>query len=65
MYRMSHQLVNPGWLTLISVIHHLAKLPSRFWQIPITQAESGRQWNTRNPSQQNPVYEHMGRPVYL
>ena len=32
-------------------------------KFPSAQAESGRQWNTRNPSPQNPVYEDVGRPV--
>ena len=27
------------------------------------QAESGREWNTQNPSPQNPVYEDMVHPV--
>ena len=32
-------------------------------KFPSAQAELGSQWNTRNPSQWNPVYEDMGRPV--
>ena len=29
----------------------------------IAQAELGRQWNTRNPSKQNPVSAHLEHPV--
>ena len=32
-------------------------------KFPSAQAESGRQWNTRNPSQQNPVSAQLGHPV--
>ena len=48
--------------TLISVFDQLVQLPSRFCQIPV---RVGRQWNTLNPSPQNPVYEHMGRRPVL
>ena len=65
--RMPDNLLNPlgcpsTWvgLTLTKVFHHLVQLPSRFCQIPISPC---RQWNTQNPSQQNPVSAHLGHPV--
>ena len=52
-----------GWLWFqCSTI--LPSCPAASAKFPSAQAQSGRQWNTRNPSQQNPVYEHMGRPVF-
>ena len=41
----------------------LPSLPAASAKFPSAHAESGRQWNTQNPRQTNPVYEHMGRPV--
>ena len=37
--------------------------PAASAKFPSSQAESGREWNTRNPSRQNPVYEQMNHPV--
>ena len=52
----------PGWLWfLCSTI--LPSCPDSSAKFPSAQAESGRQWNTGNPNQQNPVYENMGCPV--
>ena len=41
----------------------LPSCPATSVKFPSAQVELGRQWNTQNPSQQNPVYKHMGRPV--
>ena len=49
-----------GWLSFgCSTILPSCLAASATFQL--AQAESGRQWNTQNPSQPNPVYEHMGR----
>ena len=52
-----------GMLDLGWVDFDLGVSPSHFCQFPLAQAESGRQWNTQNTSQLNPVYEQMGHPV--
>ena len=54
----------PKWaetFDLCSII--LPSCPAASAKFPSAQAESGRQWNTRNPSQQNPVSSHLGHPV--
>ena len=50
-------------LTLIWVLH--PSCPAASDKFPSAQAELGRQWNTLNSSQPNPVHEHIGRPVTL
>ena len=52
LYRVSHLLMDLGWVDFglgCSTI-----LLSRFCQISPAQAESGRRWNSPNPSQPNP-----------
>ena len=46
-------------LSLIWVRH--PPCPAASAKFPSAQAELGRQWNTQNSSQPNPVHEDMGR----
>ena len=62
-YKMSHVLVDLGWDAFDGVPHILPSCQAASAKFPSAHAESGRQWNTQNPRQPNPVYEHMGRPV--
>ena len=51
-----------GWLWFLcsTILPSCPAAPAKF---PSAQAESGRQWNIRNSSQQNPVSAHFGHPV--
>ena len=64
-YRMSHLLVDLGWVgfTLIWVFHHLAQLPSRFCQIPISPGRIGQTVEHSKFKSTQPSLEHMGHPV--
>ena len=58
-------LADLGWVDFdLSVPPILPSCPAASAKFPSAQAELGRQWNTQNSSQPNPVYEHMGRPVF-
>ena len=61
-YRASHVLEYLGWvdLDLESSPGWWAATVATYW----VTAQAGW-WNIPNPSQQNPVYEDMGRPVFL
>ena len=51
-----------GWLWFgCSTI--LSFCPAASAKFPFAKAESGRHWNTQNPSQPNRVHEEMGHPV--
>ena len=53
-YRASHVLVDLGWVDFDFCVP--PSCPAASAQFPSAQAESGRQLNTQNISQQNPVY---------
>ena len=44
---------------------NLPSYPALSARLPFAQAESGRQWNSINQSQPNPVREVMGHPVCI
>ena len=60
-YRVSHVLVDLGWVDFDFCVP--PRCPAASAKLPSAQAESGEQWNTFNPSQQNPVSAHLGHPV--
>ena len=62
-YRVSHVIVGLAGLTLIRILHHLAQLPSNFYQITISLGWIGQTEETQNPRQNNPGYEQIERTV--
>ena len=50
-------------MTWISVFQHLAGYLAASAIIPVATAELGKQWNNRNQSQPNPVFDQMGHPA--
>ena len=56
-------LVDLGWVDFDFCVP--PSCPAAFAKFPSAQVESGRQRNTQNPSQPNPVYDNMGRAVQM
>ena len=56
-------LVDLGWVDFDFCVP--PSCPAASAKFPSAQAELGRQWNTQNPSQQNPVSAHLGHPVLV
>ena len=59
---MSHLLVDLGWVDYDLAVAQ-PSCPATSAKFPSAQAELGRQCNTQNSSQPNPVHEQMGRPL--
>ena len=63
MYRVSHLLMDLGLVDFDLGVP--PSCPATSAKFPPTKADPGRQWDTQNPSQPNPVHEQMGHPVVL
>ena len=60
-----HRLVyRAGWIVIRKVLKtRIGGVPPGWWAATVATYCQAGWWNIPNPSQQNPVYEDMGRPV--
>ena len=64
MYRVSHLVIDLGLVDFeIECSPLLRSCQATSAKFPSTKAELGRQWDNKNPSQPNQVYDQMARPV--
>ena len=66
LYRVTYLLVALGWVDFdLGVPPSCPPALAASAKFPSAKAESGRQWNTQNPSQQNPVHDQVEHPVQV